>query len=51
MLKRSPMSLLAAGGLFIAETGAGGETAADEKSPQSPPKLSFRGAGAGAAAD
>lgn len=47
MSKRSPMLLLAAGGLFIADTGAGSEGAAEEKSPQSPPpKLSFRGAGA-----
>lgn len=45
MPKRSPMLLLAMGGLFIADTGAGGDAAAEEKSPQSPPKLSFRGAG------
>lgn len=50
MSKRSPMPLLAAGGLFIGGFGGGGGEAADEKSPQSPPKLSFRGARAGAAA-
>lgn len=48
MSKRPPILLVAGGGAF-AEAG-GGEAAADEKSPQSPPKLSFRGAGAGFAA-
>jgi hypothetical protein len=45
--KRSPMLLLFAGGLFVVleVDGMGGD--AEEKSPQSPPKLSFRGAETG----
>lgn len=46
MSNRSPMLLLVAGGLFMPVGGGGGE-AAEEKSPQSLPKLSLRGAGAG----
>lgn len=46
MSKRSPMLLAFAGGLFVAlDTDVTGDAA--EKSPQSPPKLSFRGADAG----
>ena len=48
MSKRPPMLLVAGGGDLAAATG--GEAAADEKSPQSPPKLSLRGAGAAFAA-
>jgi hypothetical protein len=45
MLKRAPMLLVATGGLFVVlDVDVTGEAA--EKSPQSPPKLSFRGAGA-----
>ena len=40
--KRSPI----AGGLFTL-VGKGGDAAAEEKSPKSPPKDSFRGAGIG----
>lgn len=44
--KRSPMPLLAAGGLFMVVV-AGGEVTAEEKSPQSAPKLSFRAVAVG----
>lgn len=39
--KRSPMLVVAAGGLLVTELNDGGEAAAVEKSPKSPPKLSF----------
>ena len=48
MSKRPPMLRVAGGGDLAADTG--GEAVADEKSPQSPPKLSLRGAGAAFAA-
>ena len=49
MEKRSPMLLVVTGGLLVAlEVDVTGEAA--EKSPQSPPKLSLRSAGAGAGA-
>lgn len=53
MSKRSVIVLAAAGGLFVAlekdgiAAGAAGGEAADEKSPKSPPKLSFRACGVG----
>jgi hypothetical protein len=43
MSKRSPIELVAAGGLLTVLLATG--DAADEKSPKSPPKDSFRGAG------
>ena len=45
MSKRSPILLaVVGGGLFVVVTGG---KAAEEKSPKSPPKLSFRGAATG----